>query len=238
MTDNQITDFSITGLLLLAGLAFGLLKREHFNWRWFLIAIGLLMINNFLLVNFYSFLPDVMGGDRNWQGKALALLGTLIIAALTVFGWKRIGLTLNQEQGSLRAVIPAALLYCLFFAALAFAFSSDPPTTEEVAFQLTMPGIEEELFFRGLFLLALDRAFLSRVRFLGVDWGWGAVLSSFVFGLGHAFGFSDGSFSFDPAIMAMSGIPSFLAVWMRYRTGSLLVPVLLHNFGNSIDFVL
>jgi uncharacterized protein len=34
--------------------------------------------------------------------------------------------------------------------------------------------------------------------------------------------------------MALTTLPSFIAVWMRLRTGSLLLPVLLHNFGNSI----
>ena len=37
-------------------------------------------------------------------------------------------------------------------------------------------------------------------------------------------------------IMAMTFVPSFLAVWMRERSGSLLLPVLAHNFGNSIFF--
>ena len=98
-----------------------------------------------------------------------------------------------------------------------------------------MPGLEEEPFYRGILLLALDRAFLGRARFLGVDWGWGAVLSCALFGLAHAFGYSHGSFSFDPMTMALTTLPSFIAVWLRLRTGSVLLPVLLHNFGNSIS---
>lgn len=35
-------------------------------------------------------------------------------------------------------------------------------------------------------------------------------------------------------IMALTAVPSFIAVWLRLRTGSLLLPVLIHNFGNSI----
>ena len=37
-------------------------------------------------------------------------------------------------------------------------------------------------------------------------------------------------------IMAMTFIPSFLGVWMRERSGSLLPPIVAHNFGNSIFF--
>jgi hypothetical protein len=101
-----------------------------------------------------------------------------------------------------------------------------------------MPGLEEELFYRGILLFALDQAFRGRKRLLGVDWGWGAVLSSMLFGLTHAFGYSDGAFSFDPVTMALTAIPSFIAVWLRLRTGSLLLPVLLHNLGSSFSFLL
>ena len=86
-------------------------------------------------------------------------------------------------------------------------------------------------------LFAFDRALRGRVRFLGVDWGWGALLSSLAFGLAHAFGYSEGSFSLDWKILALTAIPSLLAVWLRLRTGSLLLPVVLHNFGNSIGFM-
>ena len=38
--------------------------------------------------------------------------------------------------------------------------------------------------------------------------------------------------------MALTAIPSLLAVWLRLRTGSLLLPILLHNFGNAISLML
>nr|WP_295670440.1 CPBP family intramembrane glutamic endopeptidase [Sphingomonas sp.] len=120
---------------------------------------------------------------------------------------------------------------------IAIAFPGGKADTETIAFQLTMPGLEEEPFYRGVLLFALDQAFTGRKRFLGVDWGWGAVLSCFLFGLAHAFGFSDGHYSFDAVTMALTALPSFIAVWLRLRTGSVLLPVLLHNFGNSFSLL-
>lgn len=117
---------------------------------------------------------------------------------------------------------------------LAVAFPNESASAEEVGFQLTMPGLEEEPFYRGILLFALYKAFAGRARFLGVEWSWGAVLSSLLFGMTHSFGYSDGQFSLDPTIMALTTLPSFLAVWLRLRTGSLLLPILVHNFGNSI----
>lgn len=224
-------------LLLVLGAVVGLTDRQRFSPRWLLIAALLVAVNDALLTRAYGFLPDLIGGEWNWQGKLLALVATLAIAASPGFGFRRVGLRIAQESGSLKAALPVAALYCAFFAAIAVAFPGGRSSGEEIAFQLTMPGLEEELFYRGILLFALDQAFTSRKRVLGVDWGWGAVLSCFLFGMAHAFGFSHGSFSFDPMTMALTAIPSFIAVWTRLRTGSLLLPILLHNFGNSFSLL-
>jgi membrane protease YdiL (CAAX protease family) len=164
----------------------------------------------------------------------LALVASLIVASLPVFGWRRVGLAFAQAKGAFGGAVLVAGLYCAFFLGLALLFPNEPASAETIAFQLTMPGLEEEIFYRGVLLIALDRAFTARVRFLGVEWGWGALLSCVLFGLTHAFSYADGGFSLDAVTMAFTAIPSVLAVWLRYRTGSLVLPIVLHNFGNSI----
>lgn len=222
-------------LLLLVGGLIGILDRERFAPRWLLIAALLVAINDALLTRIYRTIPNLIEGDRNWQGMLLALIATLAIAALPMFGWRRVGLTVAQASGSLKSALPVLALYCAFFVVIAVAFPSGPTSAEDIAFQLTMPGLAEEAFYRGLLLFALDRAYTGRVHFLGVDWGWGAVLSSLLFGMAHAFGFSNGQFSFDALTMALTALPSFIGVWLRLRTGSLLLPIVMHNFGNSIS---
>lgn len=224
-------------LLLFLGTVLGYADRRNFSPRWLLIAALLVAINDAFLTNCYGLLPDAIGGDWNWQGKLAAFAATIAIAALPAFGFRRSGFTLSQEPGSLKAALPVAAAYCAFFVLIAIAFPGDQASAEDVAFQLTMPGLEEEPFYRGILLFALDQAFKGRKRLLGVDWGWGAVLSCFLFGMTHAFGYSDGNFSFDLVTMALTGIPSFIAVWVRLRTGSLLLPILLHNFGNSFSLL-
>lgn len=226
----------VIGLLLIAGGIIGVVQPRLFAPRWLAAAGGLVLLNDAMLTRAYGLLPHLLPpSDWNWQGKIMALVVTLVVASLSAFGWHRSGLTLAQAKGSLASCVPVVLLYAVFFAVLTHFFASDPASRKTVAFQLTMPGLEEEPFYRGILLLALDRTFLGRARFLGVDWGWGAVLSCALFGLAHAFGFSHGSFSFEPTTMALTALPSFIAVWLRLRTGSVLLPILLHNFGNSIS---
>ncbi|MBJ7440737.1 MAG: CPBP family intramembrane metalloprotease [Sphingopyxis sp.] len=237
--DGLISIVAIIVILLASGTAVGLIRRDSFSLRWLLVAAALVFINDLLLTRAYGLIPSILpDSDWNWEGKILALIATLAIAALPVFGWRRVGLTLRQQPGSLKAAIPVAILYCAFFAALAFAFPNDGGSPEALAFQLTMPGFEEEPFYRGILLFALAQAFPARVRFLGVEWSWGAILSCVLFGLAHAFGYSDGTFSFEPFIMALTAVPSLLAVWLVLRTRSLVLPVVLHNFGNAIAYLL
>jgi uncharacterized protein len=233
--DDLIGITGVVALLLLAGAAIGVARPSTFSPRWLVVAAGLVFINDFLLTRGYGLLPRLIPpSDWNWQGKLLALAATLAIAALPAFGWRKSGLTVAQAKGSLGSCVPLAIVYCAFFAVLAHFFPGGPASRETIAFQLTMPGLEEEPFYRGILLLALDQAFRGRVNILRVDWGWGAVLSCALFGLAHAFGFSHGHFSFDSSTMALTALPSFIGVWLRIRTGSLVIPVLLHNFGNSI----
>jgi membrane protease YdiL (CAAX protease family) len=226
----------VVAILLVAGGVIGLARRDRFAPRWLLVAASLVFVNDAMLTRGYGLVPRLLpASDWNWQGKLMALAATLAIASLPFFGWRRSGLTIAQARGSLASCVPVALLYCAFFAVLAHLFKGEAASSETVAFQLTLPGLEEEPFYRGILLFALDRAFLARWRFLGVEWGWGAVLSCALFGLAHAFGYSHHAFTFDPLTMALTALPSFIAVWLRLRTGSVLLPILLHNFGNSIS---
>ena len=226
----------VGAILILAGVALGLIGRKV-SVRWLLVAVGLVVLNDALLTNGYGLIPRLFpDSDWNWQGKALALAATLLIAA-SAFGWRDSRLTVAQATGSLKTALPVALLYIGFFTLIAWLFPNEPATAETVAFQLTMPGLEEEAFYRGVLLLALDRAFPDRRSLLGVEWGWGALLSSLLFGLAHAFGYSDGGFSFDPMTMALTAVPSVIGVWLALRTRSILLPVVLHNFGNAITLL-
>ncbi|QHL89844.1 CPBP family intramembrane metalloprotease [Sphingomonas changnyeongensis] len=224
-------------VLLLLGTMLGCADRRNFAPRWLIIAALMVAFNDALLTRCYGLVPDLIGGEWNWQGKLAALLATIAIAGLPALGFRRAGFTLSHEPGSMTAALPVAAIYCAFFMVIAMAFPADRPNAEHIAFQLTMPGLEEEPFYRGILLLALDQAFRGRKRVFGVDWGWGAVLSCVLFGMAHAFGYSSGGFSLDPVTMALTGIPSLIAIWLRLRTGSLLLPIALHNFGNAFSLL-
>lgn len=236
---DGIIDLGAVLIILLAfGVFIGLCDLKGFSPVWLIIAAGMVALNDALLTRFYGLLPNLFNTlNWNWEGKLLALAATLLIATLPAFGWKESGLTLAQAPGSLKSAVPVLVIYCAFFLALALTSSGGKTDAEAIGFQLTLPGFEEEPFYRGVLLLALDRAFTRRVRWLGVDWGWGAVVSSCLFGMAHALDYDHGHFSFDAATMAMTALPALIGVWLRLRTGSVLFAVIMHNFGNAISLL-
>lgn len=237
--DGFIGILGVVALLLGAGVVLGALLPGRMSLPWLLAAALLVLLNDLMLTNGYGLFPSLpLGGDWNWQGKILALAASLVVVALPGFGRRETGLTLVQAPGSLKPALPVVGLYVGLFLILALIFPNEGLSVEALAFQLTMPGLEEEVFYRGVLLVALGRAFAGRVRFLGVDWGLGAILSCVLFGLAHAFGFSDGEFSFDPLTMGLTAVPSLIAVWLALKTRSLVLPVLLHNFGNAVMMVI
>ena len=100
-------------------------------------------------------------------------------------------------------------------------------------FQATLPGLDEELYFRGLLLLLMHQAFGKGLRIWWADTGWGLWLVVLIFGLAHGFTYEDGALvgvSF--GAIFLTGYIGFILTWMRERTGSLLVPILYHNLFN------
>lgn len=63
------------------------------------------------------------------------------------------------------------------------------------------------------------------------------MLSCLLFGLAHGFSYGAEGFSADPVTLLLTAVPALLGVWLRLRTGSLLLPILLHNLGNSLSLL-
>ena len=232
-------DLMIAGVLLGVGLLLGLADRKNFRPSWLLISAGLVLLYAFIHLAAGTFVPNMPWESRwNWPAKIIATIVFLGISLHPALGLREVGVTLKQDRQGLRAVTPFVLLYAALFIGLALF---NPPTNaplDTIVFQLTMPSFEEELFFRGLFLLTLYKALEGRIKFLGVQWGWGALLASVVFGLAHALKISGGELSFELIYFLATAIPALAGVWVRLRTGSLLIPVLMHSLGNAADHII
>lgn len=181
-------------------------------------------------------LPLLLPGDRllgehwNWSGEVLALCGVLVVAQILVaragFSWQEMGVTLRQRAGSwspgllvLLAVVGANLVLLLTFA----TFRLQHVPAETWLYQASMPGLVEETVFRGVLLALADRLIAPRWSVGGARLGWGGVLVTLVFVGLHGF-----------SAHVLTGVlpAALLYLWLRARTGSLVLPIVAHNAWN------
>jgi len=210
-----------------------------------LLAIVLSFMNDFIESwgRFKGTPLYLIHGNWNWNGKLFNLAALILVSVLLVavgyFKRDELGLTFKQRPGTLRAVLFVVIpvLVLIDITVLHFA-SHDNFTAEDVAFQMTMPGFTEELFYRGLLLALFDRMYPPNVSILGAKMGFGAIATSLAFAAAHAVGVSRGlELSFVPMAAASPLIGSFFGAWIRARSGSLVVPVLAHNISNTAVMV-
>lgn len=169
----------------------------------------------------------------NWQGKLLALAGSLLLLALwSGLSWREVGVAVPRADAWRPVLVlsVAAVVVFLVFGSDAEARGGD---VETLLFQATMPGLEEELFYRGILWALIDRA-LPRKRLLFGAWvGMGFVVSTVLFGLGHGVVVADGgTATFVLAPVVFTGVAGAVFGWVRARTHSVLPAIALHNVLN------
>lgn len=168
----------------------------------------------------------------NWQGKLLALAAALVlVAGWRELRWRDVGVT-RPGPGSW---LPA-LAICAPVVALAVAGGGGETRgslTEALLFQATMPGLEEELVFRGILWALVDRALPGRRTLWGAPVGWALVVTTVLFGVVHGVVVDDQlTVTFQPALIVFTGVLGFAFGWLRARTGSILPAIVLHNVVN------
>jgi membrane protease YdiL (CAAX protease family) len=180
-------------------------------------------------------LPPMLPGERlvgdqwNWSGQLLALAGALWVASMLArhadLSWREMGFTWVQRPGSRRAAIgvsAAALALNLLLMRLSHFRLADV-ALETWVYQATLPGVVEEAVFRGVLLALLDRAFAARKEVFGAPIGWGGAVVTLVFLALHGIG---------PGTLLGVLPAALLYLWLRARTGSLVMPIAVHNLWN------
>lgn len=206
---------------------------KTFRIRWLLAALLLIIVHDALLLRLYGLVPSVAAGSHwNWTGKLLATIAMLGVAALPYIGWRNSGISLRQAAKSTPAWVVFALFTTAIFAAAIYS-GDGRDDLDTIFFQWTMPGIEEEIFYRGVLLFTLNEAFTSKIKVLGAQIGWGGILATIAFGLIHSLFYGLDGVSFNLIPFALTGGPALLLLWFRERTGSIVVPVLAHNVANG-----
>jgi membrane protease YdiL (CAAX protease family) len=173
----------------------------------------------------------------NWQGMLLEIAWVVALAAIVKgLSLRDIGATAQLRPGwrAPTLAVGAATL------ALPIAFivglgARDQLTAEGWYFQATMPGLAEELVYRGVFLALFDRAFGRPWRIAGAEVGWGTIVVAVAFATVHAVDVDrSGTVHINPLFAIGPFIGSLFAGWARARLGSLVPLIVIHNASNLV----
>ena len=228
----------VTGLIIACALPFVVVavwRTRSRNWR-LLALVGTLVLIQIAV----TFLPPISifaGLHWNWQGALLSVVWVLLFVGLVpLASLSSIGVTSRFRPGWLKPCI-VALLLAVAVPAVFFALGSRTKLTTEGWFYLaTMPGLAEELVFRGVIQSLLNRAFPPSWHVAGAPCGWGLIITAVLFA--GANGLVGMDAQLHPRIALQAGIApllmSLVSGWVRERSDSVWPSVLGHNLSNLV----
>jgi membrane protease YdiL (CAAX protease family) len=180
-----------------------------------------------------------------WQAMILEALCALAFIVATR-SMTDSGLTFRMSAQAWQASVVVAGLLLLFVglrtAAIKFAglglSGNESVVLEFLLYQLTMPGLAEELSYRAVIQSGLNKGLGRPWELWGAQVGWGWVITSLLFWAPHAFRVdSQMHLSFYWPTLTMQLVAGFIFGWLRERTGSVLPSMIAHNLVNVVRTV-
>lgn len=174
-------------------------------------------------------------GNWNWSGKIYATLGSVIFLLLyRKFELKDYFLTFKQEKGYLKqGLILLAVIFLVKGVFNYFYLSPSDWDLEALFFQATVPGLDEEIAFRGIMMGLLVKVLKPTKRALFHP---AIIVTALLFGMVHGFHMEVVGSTVDVNLNLFSvlqtGIMGVAWGWMTLKSGSILLALISHNLGN------
>ncbi len=237
----KIGDTLLLAIMYLALLApflilFILIYRPQ-RIRPLLLFLLFVMVSILFLAGTPKFI-GIPGARWNWTGKITSILAMLVCIRIFGFSRKESGLSFQFKKN-----------WWIFFG-LALAYYAlnryleykgplpDHYSAETIAYQATMPGLEEEPWFRGLFLFTLNQYF-GRPFLIGkISFGPALFLTSILFGIVHGVETNGLHVYFHFGQMTGPLISGLIWGFVTEAAGNVWPAVFLHNSSNTINYLL
>jgi hypothetical protein len=219
----------------------GYVQKRDVKWQYLLLFFVIFIINQVMLSlpRFYPLNPE--GANWNWMGKLLPIVtGLIFLWVYRKQGLEKFNFTLRQKPGSVRPVVIAGVIVTILSCVVTYLLSGKEAwDAETLLYQVTMPGFEEELNFRGIYLGLLNLAFLHKINSSKFRLSYGLLITSIIFGLVHGLNIDYSySLSFSWLAFIFPFIGGCVFGWMAERTGSILLPIVFHNTANFFPYLL
>jgi membrane protease YdiL (CAAX protease family) len=208
------------------------------NYKPFVYFVFIYVLTN-LILNACSGIILFQGQQWNWAGKCLALaVEILFVLVISPFPKSIFSISKKVDWSGTRPLLILCFIYIVFRIGM-YATSGEASLQihpETTLYQATLPGLQEELLYRGILLGLINTVFIHPgFRFLNVNFGLSTMLTSLLFGLAHGLSLTVNlTFSMNFFVFARAAFDGFLFALLTEKTKSLLPGMVFHNVGNLI----
>ena len=139
--------------------------------------------------------------------------------------------TLKQDKNNIKKTSWVAFGLVVFATVVWYVLGNSDFDSETLLFQLTLPGIDEEIMYRVILLGLLMSSTENKItKFIGNP---AVLITSILFGLIHAFTLSkDYSINFNLIYFLQTAFAGYIWGWVTIKNKSILLAILSHNFSN------
>lgn len=174
---------------------------------------------------------DIIGGNWNWTGKIFGIIWAMICYFLfKKYFAENDFFTIKQDKKNFKKALIVAVAIAILSIIIVFFVGKFDFDFETLAYQLTVPGIGEEIIYRGILLGLLMTSLKDKIPFLGNP---AVLLTAVLFGFGHGLSMDKNySIDFNPLYFMQTGFAGYIWAWITMKSRSVLLAILSHNFGN------
>ena len=202
------------------------------GYLWLLAYLGYSILDLLAL----EVTPQLPNTQWNWSGKLVSIVLACIAIPVMRISRDEAGLTLPRTRSSMLWTAGGTLLAVLVAVAVnSIGRSHQWPTMESLWFEATLPGIGEEIAYRGIAFALFARCFVVQ----SPKWAWvPPVLGPTVFfALGHGFTFNHFTPHLEWLPCAYAFVMGLILAVLRLRSKSLLGSVAAHNAANLLGTI-
>lgn len=223
---------SLLQLIIIVPLVLLFIKEYNKENIYKVVVFGVIFISYSIIIKLPIVFDSlrVIGGYWNWSGKVLGIL----FGVLCYFIFRKLFkgydfFTLKQDKNYFKKTLVLSLLVILAASIIWFIFGKSEFDVETLVFQI-LPGIDEEIMYRGILLGLLMSSLQDKSKFIGNP---SLLITSILFGLIHALHLNKSlDLSFNPLYLLQTGLAGYAWGWITIKNRSILLAMLSHNFSN------
>lgn len=225
-------------LAIVFPIIFIFLKNRSLDTLKILLAFYVYFLLNQILLYIPIQYPEARMGVSiwNWSGKLYAIAGTILfLSVYRKFPLSDYFLTFKQNKTFNITGVGIIILVLLIHSIYAYFSPCKIFDLETLLFQFSLPGIEEEIAYRGIMLGLLFKVLKNKNICLNpAIW-----TTALLFGMEHGLFLTK---SFELAFHLTPFLWSFfyglIWGWITIKSGSILLAIISHNLGNGAGMLI